>query len=41
MKYAVDMASGGMIYLPIFINNDSGIHNLLGLDTNTDSKINS
>jgi hypothetical protein len=33
MKYAVKMASGGMIYIPTFINNVSGIQNLLRLDT--------
>jgi hypothetical protein len=30
MKYAVEMASGGMTYIPSFINTGSGIQKLLG-----------
>jgi hypothetical protein len=30
MKYAVDMGSGVMIYIPSFIKTGSGIHTLIG-----------
>jgi hypothetical protein len=30
MKYAVEMGSGAMIYIPSFIKNDSDIQNLIG-----------
>jgi hypothetical protein len=30
MKYAVEMGSGAMIYIPSFIKIGSGIHNLIG-----------
>jgi hypothetical protein len=30
MKYAVEMASGGMMYIPSFITIGSGIQKLLG-----------
>jgi hypothetical protein len=33
MKYAVGMASGGMIYIPRFIKIGSDIQKLLGWDT--------
>jgi hypothetical protein len=33
MKYAVEMGSGGMTYVPSFINIDSGLQNLLGWNT--------
>jgi hypothetical protein len=29
MKYAVEMSSDGMIYIPSFINNGSGIQKLM------------
>jgi hypothetical protein len=38
MKYAVEIASDGIIYIPTFINNNSGIQNLLGLDTDTNTQ---
>jgi hypothetical protein len=38
MKYAVEMGSGGMIYIPSFINIDSGIQKLIGgIRRHTDS----
>jgi hypothetical protein len=30
MKYAVEMGSGAMIYIPIFLKIGSGIQNLIG-----------
>jgi hypothetical protein len=30
MKYAAEMGSGGMIYIPIFIKIGSGIQKLIG-----------
>jgi hypothetical protein len=33
MKYAVQMGSGTIIYIPSFINIDSGIQKLIGRDT--------
>jgi hypothetical protein len=38
MKYAVEMGSGAMIYIPSFIKIGSGIQKLLGGDTNTDTQ---
>jgi hypothetical protein len=35
MKYAVDMGSGGKIYIPSFIKIGSGIQKLIGADTQT------
>jgi hypothetical protein len=35
MKYAVEMGSGAMIYIPSFIKIGSGIHNLTGWNTQT------
>jgi hypothetical protein len=35
MKYAVEMGSGAMIYIPSFINIDSGIQKLIGTDSHT------
>jgi hypothetical protein len=35
MKYAVEMSSGVMIYIPSFIKIGSGIGNLVGGDTQT------
>jgi hypothetical protein len=35
MKYAVEMGSGAMIYVPSFVNTGSGIHKLVGEDTET------
>jgi hypothetical protein len=32
-KYAVEMCSGTMIYIPSFIKNGSGIQKLMGADT--------
>jgi hypothetical protein len=29
MKYAVEMGSGAMMYIPSFINTGSGIHKLI------------
>jgi hypothetical protein len=39
MKYAVEMGSGAMIYVPGFIKNGSGIQKLIGgfLDRHADS----
>jgi hypothetical protein len=36
MKYAVEMGSGGMIYIPSFIKTGSGIQKLIGGDTHTE-----
>jgi hypothetical protein len=35
MKYAIEMTSGAMIYIPSFIKTGSGIHRLIRLDTQT------
>jgi hypothetical protein len=35
MKYAVEMGSGAMIYIPSFIKIGSGIRKLIGRDTRT------
>jgi hypothetical protein len=35
MKYAVEMGSGAMIYIPGFIKIGSGIQELIGGDTQT------
>jgi hypothetical protein len=35
MKYAVEMGSGAMIYIPSFIKIGSAIQNLMGRDTQT------
>jgi hypothetical protein len=37
MKYTVEMASDGMIYIPSFIKVGSGIQKLLRGDTHTDT----
>jgi hypothetical protein len=39
MKYAVEMGSGDMIYIPSFIKIGSGIQKLIGGDTHTGSKV--
>jgi hypothetical protein len=40
MKYAVEMGSGAMIYIPSFMNIGSGIHKLIGaLHRYTDSML--
>jgi hypothetical protein len=39
MKYAVQMASGAMIYIPSFIKIGSGIRNLMGGYTETQKQI--
>jgi hypothetical protein len=39
MKYAVEISSGAMIYIPSFIKIGSGIQKLLGEDTDTHSKV--
>jgi hypothetical protein len=39
MKYAVEMGSGAMIYVPSYIKIGSGIQKLNGADTHTDSKV--
>jgi hypothetical protein len=40
MKYAVEMGSGGMIYIPSFIKIGSGIQNLIGgTHRHTDSMV--
>jgi hypothetical protein len=36
MKYAVEMGSGAMIYIPSFIKIGSGIQELIGMDTQID-----
>jgi hypothetical protein len=35
MKYAVEMDSGAMIYIPSFIKIGSGIQKFIGVDTQT------
>jgi hypothetical protein len=35
MKYAVEMGSGAMIYIPSFIKTGSGIQKLIARDTQT------
>jgi hypothetical protein len=35
IKYVVEMSSGVMIYIPSFINICSGIHTLIGDDSQT------
>jgi hypothetical protein len=35
MKYAVEMGSGAMIYIPSFIKIGSAIQKLIGVDTQT------
>jgi hypothetical protein len=35
MKYAVEVGSGAMIYIPSFINTGSGIQKLIGEYTDT------
>jgi hypothetical protein len=30
MKYAIEMSSGGMIYIPSFIKTDLGVQKLIG-----------
>jgi hypothetical protein len=35
MKYAIEMGSGAMIYVPSFIKIGSGIQKLIGGDTQT------
>jgi hypothetical protein len=35
MKYAVEMASDAMIYMPSFIKIDSAVQKLMGAYTNT------
>jgi hypothetical protein len=35
MKYAAEMGSGAMIYIPSFIKIGSGIQKLIGRDTQT------
>jgi hypothetical protein len=37
MKYAVEMGSGAMMYIPSFIKIGSGIQTLIGGDTHTDT----
>jgi hypothetical protein len=40
MKYAVEMTSGVMTYIPCFIKTDSGIQKLIGsIRRHTDSKV--
>jgi hypothetical protein len=40
MKYAVEMGSGVMIYIPNFIKTGSGIQKLIrGIQRHTDSKV--
>jgi hypothetical protein len=38
MKYAVEMGSGAMIYIPSFIKTGSAIHNLIGGYTDTQTQ---
>jgi hypothetical protein len=38
MKYAVEMGSGAMIYIPSFIKIGSGIQKLIREDTHTDTQ---
>jgi hypothetical protein len=35
MKYAVEIGSGAMIYVPSFMKNGSGIEKLIGWDSQT------
>jgi hypothetical protein len=37
MKYAVEMGSGAMIYIPSFIKVGSGIQKLIGVYRHTDN----
>jgi hypothetical protein len=37
MRYAVEMGSGAMIYIPSFIKTSSGLQKLLGIHGHTDS----
>jgi hypothetical protein len=39
MKYTTEMTSGGMIYVPSFMTNGTGIQKLLGKDTDTHTKV--
>jgi hypothetical protein len=39
MKYAVEMGSGAMMYIPSFIKIGSGIQKLMGIHRHTDSKV--
>jgi hypothetical protein len=40
MKYAIEMGSGAMIYIPSFIKIGSGIKkSLRGINVHTDSKV--
>jgi hypothetical protein len=39
MKYAVEMGSGAMIYIPSFIKIGSGIHKLRGIHRYMDSMV--
>jgi hypothetical protein len=39
MKCAVEMGSDATIYIPNFINIDSGFQKLIGGDTRTDSNV--
>jgi hypothetical protein len=39
MKYAVQIASGAMIYKTNFMKISSGVQNLLGEETHTDTKV--
>jgi hypothetical protein len=39
MKYAYEMGSGAMIYIPDFIKIGTGIQKLMGGYTDTDSKL--
>jgi hypothetical protein len=42
MKYAVEMGSGAMIYIPSFIKSGSGIQKLIGgIHRHTDSMVTS
>jgi hypothetical protein len=38
MKYAVEMAKGGVIYIPRFIKFGESIQKLLGVGTSTDTQ---
>jgi hypothetical protein len=37
MKYAVEMGSGAMIYIPSFLMTGSAIQKLIGVDTHTNT----
>jgi hypothetical protein len=37
LKYAVEMTSGGMVYIPSFIKIGSGTQKLLEINVHTDS----